>query len=168
MELSEEEKKAIERLTFYRDQIKEELYPRIDYEEEKAIGIVLNLLEKLQKEIEIWVETENDYEHELARKDEEIEEMREELEIQKRLIIEQIKRFCELYKPKEGIGEGGLDELAEKILSFSKDYISKDKIREIIKHYNNELEHIKNGEEFENEKPMYYWGKVALEDLLEE
>lgn len=49
-----------------------------------------------------------------------------------------------------------------------KDYISKDKIREIIKHYNNELEHIKNGEEFENEKPMYYWGKVALEDLLEE
>lgn len=134
MELSEEEKKAIERLTFYRDQIKEELYPRIDYEEEKAIGIVLNLLEKLQKEIEIWVETENDYEHELARKDEEIEEMREELEIQKRLIIEQIKRFCELYKPKEGIGEGGLDELAEKILSFSKDYISKDKIRKYFMH----------------------------------
>lgn len=43
-----------------------------------------------------------------------------------------------------------------------------DKIREIIKHYNNELEHIKNGEEFENEEPMYYWGKVALENLLEE
>ena len=50
--MSEEEKQAIERLTFYRDQIKEELYPRIDYEEEKAIGIVLNLLEKQQKEIE--------------------------------------------------------------------------------------------------------------------
>ena len=47
-------------------------------------------------------------------------------------------------------------------------YISKDKIREKIEHYNNELEHIKNGEEFENEKPMYYWGKVALENLLEE
>lgn len=47
-------------------------------------------------------------------------------------------------------------------------YISKDKIREIIKHYNNELEHIENGEEFENERPMYYWGKVALNDLLEE
>lgn len=46
--------------------------------------------------------------------------------------------------------------------------ISKDKIREKIEHYNNELEHIKNGEEFENEKPMYYWGKVALEELLEE
>lgn len=38
---------------------------------------------------------------------------------------------------------------------------------ESIEHYNNELEHIKNGEEFENEKPMYYWGKVALEVLLE-
>jgi hypothetical protein len=50
----------------------------------------------------------------------------------------------------------------------NKEFISKDKIREIIEHYNNELEHIKNGEEFENEKPMYYWGKVALENLLEE
>ena len=47
-------------------------------------------------------------------------------------------------------------------------YISKGTIREIIEHYNNELEHIKNGEEFENEEPMYYWGKVALENLLEE
>ena len=49
-----------------------------------------------------------------------------------------------------------------------KKYISEDKIREKIEHYNDELEHIKNGEEFENEKPMYYWGKVALEKLLEE
>lgn len=51
---------------------------------------------------------------------------------------------------------------------LDKDCISKDKIKEKIEHYNNELEHIKNGEEFENEKPMYYWGKVALETLLEE
>lgn len=51
---------------------------------------------------------------------------------------------------------------------FGKEYISKDKVKETIEHYNNELEHIKNGEEFENEKPMYYWGKVALEELLEE
>ncbi len=50
---------------------------------------------------------------------------------------------------------------------IKKNYISKDKIKEKIKHYNSELEHIKNGEEFENEKPMYYWGKVALEKLLE-
>lgn len=51
---------------------------------------------------------------------------------------------------------------------FEEKFISKDKIKEKIEHYNNELEHIKNGEEFENEKPMYYWGKVALESLLEE
>ena len=51
---------------------------------------------------------------------------------------------------------------------FEEKFISKDKIIEIIEHYNNELEHIKNGEEFENEKPMYYWGKVALENLLGE
>lgn len=56
-----------------------------------------------------------------------------EIEFSKRLIIEEIKRFSELYKSKEGIGEQGLDELADKILSFSKDYISKDKIREKIK-----------------------------------
>ena len=47
-------------------------------------------------------------------------------------------------------------------------YVSVDKIREKIEQYNNELEHIRNGEEFENEKPMYYWGKVALEELLKE
>ena len=47
-------------------------------------------------------------------------------------------------------------------------YISEDTIKEKIEHYNIELEHIKNGEEFENEKPMYYWGKFALEELLEE
>ena len=82
--------------------------------------------------------------------------MREELEIQKRLIIEQIKRFCELYKPKEGIGEGGLDELAEKILSFSKDYISKDKIMKKIK---------------ELEEKSEYWNCdeiQVLKELLEE
>ena len=51
---------------------------------------------------------------------------------------------------------------------FGKEYINKDKVKEMIEHYNNELEHIKNGEEFENEEPMYHWGKVALENLLEE
>lgn len=50
---------------------------------------------------------------------------------------------------------------------FGKEYIGKDKVKEKIEHYNNELEHIKNGEEFEDEEPMYYWGKVALENLLE-
>ena len=50
--MSNEEKKAIERLIIYKDKIKDELYPIIDFEEEKAIGIVLNLIEKQQKEIE--------------------------------------------------------------------------------------------------------------------
>lgn len=77
-------------------------------------------------------------------------------EIQKRLIIGEIKRFCELYKPEEGIGEGGLDELADKILSFSNDYISKDKIREKIK---------------ELEEKSDYWNCdeiQVLRELLEE
>lgn len=70
----------------------------------------------------------------------------EKKEVSKRLIIEQIKRFCELYKPKEGIGEGGLDELADKILSFSKDYISKDKIREKIDKYRKKSEKLHSQE----------------------
>ena len=50
--LSDEEKKAIERLNIYKEKIKDELYPILDFEEEKAIGVVLNLIEKQQKEIE--------------------------------------------------------------------------------------------------------------------
>ena len=50
--LSDEERKAIERLIIYKDKIKDELYPIIDFEEEKAIGIILNLIEKQSKEIE--------------------------------------------------------------------------------------------------------------------
>ena len=50
--MSDEERKAIERLIIYKDKIKDELYPIIDFEEEKAIGIVLNLIKKQSKEIE--------------------------------------------------------------------------------------------------------------------
>ena len=50
--LSDEEKKAIERLNIYKEKIKDELYPIIDFEEEKALGVVLNLIEKQSKEIE--------------------------------------------------------------------------------------------------------------------
>lgn len=76
--------------------------------------------------------------------------------------IEELMKICDSYK-------NASDHCAENFLEVIKpNYISKGKIRETIRHYNNELEHIKNGEEFENEKPMYYWGKVALEELLEE
>lgn len=50
--MSDEEKKAIEILSFYKENIREELYPTINIEEEKAIAIILNLIEKQQKEIE--------------------------------------------------------------------------------------------------------------------
>ena len=54
--LSDEEKKAIERLIIYKDKIKDELYPIIDFEEEKAIGIILNLIEKQSKIIQAMAE----------------------------------------------------------------------------------------------------------------
>ena len=50
--MTDEEKKAIERLNIYKEKIKDELYPILDFEEEKAIGVVLNLIEKQSKEIE--------------------------------------------------------------------------------------------------------------------
>ena len=82
------------------------------------------------------------------------------------LIDNQQKEIEELKKDNDTLSE--LVIVNEDKVIKELDLISKDKIREKIEHYNNELEHIKNGEEFENEKPMYYWGKVALEDLLEE
>ena len=67
----------------------------------------------------------------------------ERKEFSKRLIIEEIKQFCDLYRKNEGIGEGGLDEVADIILNFSKNYISKDKIREKIKEYQEKAEDVK-------------------------
>ena len=60
--LSDEEKKAIERLNIYKEKIKDELYPILDFEEEKAIGVVLNLIEKQSKEIEELKKYEKYYE----------------------------------------------------------------------------------------------------------
>lgn len=70
--MSEEEKKAIANLI---DLVK--FWKKNNFENSND-EIILNLIDKQQKEIEIWKETENDYEHELARKDEEIEELRKE------------------------------------------------------------------------------------------
>jgi len=81
-------------------------------------------------------------------------------------IEKQQKEIEELKKPKYIVSFKNNE--IEKITELKNDFISKDKIREEIKEYENELEHIKNGEEFENEEPMYYWGKRALERLLEE
>jgi hypothetical protein len=105
----------------------------------QAIETILNLADKQQKEIEEKNVAINKMSKDISRQLKEIEKLNFENHM--------IKKWNE---------------------QLDKNYISKDKIREIIEHYNNELEHIKNGEEFENEKPMYYWGKVALEELLEE
>lgn len=69
--MSEEEKKAIKYLKRHIIPV----YGKNGNIEYMLNDVLLNLIEKLQKEIEIWKETENDYEHELARKDEKIEEL---------------------------------------------------------------------------------------------
>ena len=105
----------------------------------QAIETILNLADKQQKEIEEKNIAINKMSKDISRQLKEIEKLNFENRMLKKW-NEQLDQNC----------------------------ISKDKIREKIEHYNIELEHIKNGEEFENEKPMYYWGKVALETLLEE
>ena len=105
----------------------------------QAIETILNLADKQQKEIEEKNIAINKMSKDISRQLKEIERLNFENHMLKKW-NKQLDQEC----------------------------ISKCKIREKIEHYNNELEHIKNGEEFENEKPMYYWGKVALENLLEE
>lgn len=140
------EEEAIERLKErvkldrkIRDNKTESDYEQFCENECQAIETILNLADKQQKEIEEKNIAINKMSKDISRQLEEIEKLNFENHMLKKW-NEQLDKNC----------------------------ISKDKIREKIEHYNNELEHIKNGEEFENEKPMYYWGKVALEDLLEE
>ena len=80
-------------------------------------------------------------------------------EKQKRLIVEEIKRLCEIYKPTVDIGEIGLDEIADFILFFQKNYISKDKIIEKI----NQLKEIAD-----EDNPDIFTKIDAYEELLEE
>lgn len=47
-------------------------------------------------------------------------------------------------------------------------YISKDKIRKNLKHCEEELEKINNGEEFEDERDFYDYAILIYKDLLEE
>lgn len=87
---------------------------------------------------------------------------KEQKEFSKRLIIEEIKIFCDLHRKNEGIGEQGLDELADIILNLSKNYISKDKIRakieEITSYAYTSVE----------ERECQTYARQVLKDLLEE
>lgn len=89
---------------------------------------------------------------------------KEQKEFSKRLIIEEIKQFCDLHRKNEGIGEQGLDELADIILNFSKYYISKDKIRKIINKYIDIDEHLK----YTNQELYGDDLKNMINELLEE
>jgi ssRNA-specific RNase YbeY (16S rRNA maturation enzyme) len=147
--MSEEEKKAIE----YLKEFKNEVFEGVGNKSimAKKIDILLNLIDKQQNEIKEKTTILLAGAKKVKQLEKEIEE-RDKYNITT-LPFEELKEMIEQNK---------------NISIFGKEYISKDKVKETIEHYNNELEHIKNGEEFENEKPMYYWGKVALEDLLEE
>lgn len=51
-----------------------------------VLQTLLNLIEKQEEEIDTHIETENDYEHELVRKDEEIEKLKKHYEMATRII----------------------------------------------------------------------------------
>ena len=112
--MSEEEKKAIEWLknaTFFSARL--------------YAPSILNLIEKQQEEIDTHIETENDYEHELARKDEEIEELRGTIKAEK-VLNENIPEDTQMI----------IMSKKDFLRNYETSYISKDTIKEIIeKHY---------------------------------
>lgn len=75
--MNEEEKKAIETTKTIIEYAGDCYIPKQNREK---LQILIDLVTKQQKEIENWEETENDYEHELARKDEEIKKQQKEIE----------------------------------------------------------------------------------------
>lgn len=109
------------------------------------------VIEKQQNEIETWKETENDYEHELARKDEEIEEWQKAyvreinywLKFRNKINKianndkdcsdnEVIKAVQELQEINVDLVKTRIEDLQELNRIQQEDFISKDKIREII------------------------------------
>lgn len=131
--MSEEEKKAIEQI---KQLIKFTEGVYIYGTENNSFKIVLKLIEKQQKEIETWKETENDYEHELARKDEEIKKQQKEIDF----LQTKIKQNENIGKIKTCMTHNMPDNVEIVCMvredferNFGNYYISKDKIREIIK-----------------------------------
>ena len=121
--MSEEEKRAIEdskelinELEKHKDK---DFIGRLYYKNrpiEDTLRLLLNIIERQQDEIDTWEETENDYEHELARNNEQIKRQQREIE--------------KLQKDKKVLIKN-----YDKVLGT---FIAKDKIREAIK--NREIE----------------------------
>ena len=129
----------------------------INYE---AIQGLLNLYTKQQEKIEDYKKFKKDIVSKIMFWDKEELPDNERIMSMLDTLMEEVSRLEDIEDKKV--------EVAIDFIEAKRDKFWQDKIRETIEHYNNELEHIKNGEEFENEKPMYYWGKAALEGLLEE
>ena len=156
--MSEEEIEAIE----YIKEFKNEVFEGVGNKSimAKNIDILLNIFNKQQEKIEDYKNFKKDIVSKIMFWD------KEELPDNER-IISMLDTLMEEVSRLEDIEDKKI-EVAIDFIEAKRDKFWQDKIRETIEHYNNELEHIKNGEEFENEKPMYYWGKAALEGLLEE
>ena len=156
--MSEEEIEAIE----YIKEFKNEVFEGVGNKSimAKNIDILLNIFNKQQEKIKEYKKFKKDivskimfWDKEGLPKDEVIIRMLDTL-------MDEVSRLEDIEDKKV--------EVAIDFIEAKRDKFWQDKIREKIEHYNNELEHIKNGEEFENEEPMYYWGKAALEALLKE
>jgi len=141
--MSENEKKAIEIIKQEIDKNKVTDTPKEVYITD--IKMLLNLVKIQQKEIEIWKETENDYEHELARKDEKIDVLQHRIEE----LLDNKKEIMYI-KP--------IDIKAQY-------YISEDKIEEKIKELEDNMILFTNDKEKFNK---YKYARSILEKILEE
>ena len=153
--MSEEEKQAIEITKTIIEFAGDSYIPK---ENRNALQILLNLIDKQEEEIDTHIETENDYEHELARKDEEIEELKK------------VNKMVKIYKSHV------IPENVEIVLMCKDDFlritnnefISKDKIREKIKGLEEIMEAICEKEDCEDYQTEEYYKIQGLNELLEE
>ena len=151
--MNKEEKKAIERLKKFGDSISCADYPPEAYIDMKEdIEDLLYFIDKQQKEIEIYKETENDYEHEIARYEEEIDKQQKEIE-------ELMQRNNSLTKALEEWING------ERINDIK--HISKDKIKEKIKELKEIMKAICEEEDCEDYQTEEFYKIQSLKDLLE-
>lgn len=171
--MSEEEKKSIELLKLtIKDNRKlfqeNGIYKYFNEDKMKATEIILNLIERQQKEIEernTRLQEEIKENHKMVIEILELKETIEKLENDKRgMLIELYKANDKKDKLKEENASLQKEIKLMKSININDNYVSKDKIRDKIKEYQNKL-----FQDIEENKVVEYENIIqVLEELLEE
>lgn len=166
--LSDEEKKAVEKLDYIQDFIIENGQYNADVNDMEYFSKVLNLIEKQSKEIEHQIEKRANQRNELAilnAKQVEFNKLVNTVNSYKGQFKRQEKEIEELKKPKYLLNA----KTGEITTINNSEFISKDKIKAKIEEIENEDKKYKNylKDGRENFTPEYVWARPVLQSLLE-